>query len=73
VLIENDDTNGEELAVYLTESFGNSVRIDYGTGHELNFVIFLMCLFKIEILNQNDTKAAVLKIFNRFHISCFSY
>jgi serine/threonine-protein phosphatase 2A activator len=71
VLKENDDKNGEELAVYLTESFGNSVRIDYGTGHELNFVIFLMCLFKIEILNENDTKAAVLKIFNRFEISCF--
>ena len=62
------DKKGEELAVYLTESFGNSVRIDYGTGHELSFVIFLMCLFKIEILMEDDTKAAVLKIFNRFEL-----
>nr|AAW24595.1 unknown [Schistosoma japonicum] len=25
----------EEVAGYLTESVGNSIRIDYGTGHEL--------------------------------------
>lgn len=33
-----------ELKIYLYESFGNRTRIDYGTGHELNFFIFLMGL-----------------------------
>lgn len=33
-----------ELCTYLTESFGNKMRIDYGTGHELNFIIFTMGL-----------------------------
>ena len=30
-----------ELAGYLEESFGNPVRIDYGTGHETTFIVFL--------------------------------
>lgn len=34
----------EELLTYLTDSFGNRMRIDYGTGHELNFIIFTMGL-----------------------------
>lgn len=30
-----------ELSGYLEESFGNPTRIDYGTGHETTFIIFL--------------------------------
>ena len=30
-----------ELSPYLTDSFGNPTRIDYGTGHETTFVVFL--------------------------------
>lgn len=30
-----------EVGRYLQESFGNRERIDYGTGHEANFVAFL--------------------------------
>lgn len=37
----------EELIYYFTESFGNRMRIDYGTGHELNFIIFMMGLCDI--------------------------
>lgn len=33
-----------ELAPYLIDAFGNSTRIDYGTGHETGFVLFL-CAF----------------------------
>ncbi|KAG5460588.1 MAG: hypothetical protein BJ554DRAFT_7347 [Olpidium bornovanus] len=33
-----------ELAAYLNSCFGNSTRIDYGSGHELSFVSFLCCL-----------------------------
>jgi serine/threonine-protein phosphatase 2A activator len=33
-----------ELAPYLLHSFGNSVRLDYGTGHETTFVCLLYCL-----------------------------
>lgn len=39
-----DEPLSEELLCYLTESFGNRMRIDYGTGHELNFILFIMGL-----------------------------
>ncbi|PTB76588.1 Phosphotyrosyl phosphatase activator [Trichoderma longibrachiatum ATCC 18648] len=37
----------DEVASYLLGSFGSSQRLDYGTGHELNFVAFLGCLWKL--------------------------
>lgn len=39
-----DEQLQEELYIYLSESFGNRMRIDYGTGHELNFIVFTIGL-----------------------------
>ena len=55
-----------EVKVYLLESFGSYERIDYGTGHELNFVVFLLCLLKLGIYKQEDAKAAINKVFQRY-------
>ncbi|KAM7535017.1 hypothetical protein Aperf_G00000096846 [Anoplocephala perfoliata] len=44
----------DEIITYLTESVGNPVRIDYGTGHELSFIAFLICLFKFGYLKQPE-------------------
>ncbi|SGZ39722.1 uncharacterized protein HGUI_01922 [Hanseniaspora guilliermondii] len=33
-----------EVKHYLMNAFGNRDRMDYGTGHELSFVAFLICL-----------------------------
>uniref|UniRef100_A0A5K4EUV3 Serine/threonine-protein phosphatase 2A activator n=1 Tax=Schistosoma mansoni TaxID=6183 RepID=A0A5K4EUV3_SCHMA len=50
-----------EVSGYLVESFGNSTRIDYGTGHELAFLAFLTCLFKLNILKkQTDSDASTI-------------
>ena len=36
-----------ELEAYFIGSFGSSQRLDYGTGHELSFLAFLGCLWKL--------------------------
>ncbi|XP_021345411.1 serine/threonine-protein phosphatase 2A activator-like isoform X1 [Mizuhopecten yessoensis] len=54
-----------EIAVYLQEGIGNGTRIDYGTGHELSFVAFLCCLFKIGALQEEDAVPVALQVFQR--------
>jgi len=57
----------EELVPYLTASFGNPTRIDYGTGHELNFVALLICLSEMGLIDpRKDGKAACLVAFQRY-------
>ncbi|XP_054162767.1 serine/threonine-protein phosphatase 2A activator-like [Oppia nitens] len=46
------DKDATELRPYLLDSFGNEQRIDYGTGHEMCFVIFLMGLYKLKLMNS---------------------
>lgn len=55
-----------EIMVYLEEGFGNATRIDYGTGHEISFIMFLCCLFKIGFLVDTDFAATACKVFVRF-------
>lgn len=52
-----------EIEAYLVESVGNSTRIDYGSGHEMSFVMFMYCLFKIGFLSLDDQAAAGAIIF----------
>ncbi len=52
-----------EIKVYLIESFGSLERIDYGTGHELNFVVFLFCLLKLGVYKPDDAKAVINRVF----------
>lgn len=37
-----------EFKSYLLGSFGSPQRLDYGTGHELSFLAFLACLWKLD-------------------------
>lgn len=55
-----------EIKIYLQESFGNATRIDYGTGHEISFVMFLCCLCKIGTFKPDDHVAVVLVLFNKY-------
>ncbi|KAJ8106105.1 hypothetical protein OPT61_g9760 [Boeremia exigua] len=43
----SDVSAKSELEAYLLGSFGSSQRLDYGTGHELSFLAFLGCLWKL--------------------------
>ena len=41
---------------YLLTSFGSFVRMEYGTGHETSFAVFLLCLTLIRFLAFNCGK-----------------
>lgn len=45
--VEYAVTPREELKKYLLGSFGSAQRLDYGTGHELSFLAFLGCIWKL--------------------------
>lgn len=61
-----DENAIAEVSTYLTESFGNRNRIDYGSGHELNFAMWLLCFYQLGVLTKADFKAIVLRIFTRY-------
>jgi len=56
----------KELAHYLADSFGNRTRIDYGTGHETNFFVFLYCLARLGVVKEADSRALVLSVFDTY-------
>jgi serine/threonine-protein phosphatase 2A activator len=55
-----------ELKNYLLECFGSYQRLDYGTGHELNFLCFLLVLFCCGFYQESDLSAIVVHIFFRY-------
>ena len=71
------DSNGEEgrdelkavdeLETYFVNSFGSAERLDYGTGHELNFLAFLAGIWKlggfISSPSGDEERALVTRVF----------
>jgi serine/threonine-protein phosphatase 2A activator len=55
-----------EVGGYLLVSFGDEQRIDYGTGHEANFMAFLLCLHRLGLIVEEDFSAIVLHVFNQY-------
>ncbi|XP_073315019.1 uncharacterized protein [Primulina huaijiensis] len=55
-----------ELVPYFTDSFGNSTRIDYGTGHETNFAAWLYCLARLGVVKDEDYQALVSRVFVKY-------
>ncbi|KAG0150769.1 hypothetical protein CROQUDRAFT_57809 [Cronartium quercuum f. sp. fusiforme G11] len=56
----------EEISAYLIESWGNRTRIDYGSGMELNFLCWMLCLRKLEVFSDDDYPALVIKVFWKY-------
>lgn len=59
-----DDAIVREIMPYLLDSFGNSTRIDYGTGHEASFFFALIILMEKKILEPS--KNVILVVFRRY-------
>lgn len=50
----------------MIDSFGSYERIDYGTGHELNFYIFIYCMCKLGIYTKDDYKFLINCVFQKY-------
>jgi len=44
----------DELKAYFLGGFGSAQRLDYGTGHELSFLAFLGCLWKLGAFQEES-------------------
>jgi len=56
----------DEVSVYFNEAWGSRTRIDYGSGMELNFLCWLICLERLGVVGESDHKALVIKVFWRY-------
>ena len=71
---------GEQYAVlarfvkpYLMSSFGSFTRMDYGTGHETSFALFLLCLTLVRFFEPvpDVERQLVLVIFLQYLKLCW--
>ncbi|KAK3673951.1 Serine/threonine-protein phosphatase 2A activator 1 [Recurvomyces mirabilis] len=57
-----------ELRSYLIGSFGSPQRLDYGTGHELSFLAFLGCLWKLDFFQDGEERTIVSSLIQPYLI-----
>lgn len=59
-------SSNAEVHQYFFESFGNRTRLDYGSGHELNFICCLLSLSKLGLISPTDHLNLVLGVFPKY-------
>ncbi|KIY62162.1 Phosphotyrosyl phosphatase activator [Cylindrobasidium torrendii FP15055 ss-10] len=73
ILPTNLDSALPHLRPYFITSFGSFSRMDYGTGHETSFAIFLFCLTTLRIVEPNPDveRMLVMNVFLRYLQVCW--
>lgn len=56
----------EETADYFYNSFGSSERLDYGTGHETNFLLFLFSIYQLGYIQDKYLSFLVMSVFRTY-------
>ena len=61
------------LSPYFLTSFGSFLRMDYGSGHETSFAIFLLCLSLLGFFTSqpDEERQVVLLLFVRYLRLCW--
>jgi len=66
----SEDPSIKQLSCYLHDGFGQPIRLDYGTGHESSFLVFLLALSKVKCFGESPSKATLasvtLSIFHQY-------
>lgn len=52
----------EEVTTYFLSSLGSASRIDYGSGHELHYMIYLLCLYQLSELPRSTFPSLALVV-----------
>jgi len=65
-----------EIKAYFLGSWGSAQRLDYGTGHELSFLAFLACLWKVGVFavkpDGEEERAIVLHVIHPYAYTLFT-
>jgi Phosphotyrosyl phosphate activator (PTPA) protein len=73
-VVDGDEDLGAlpELCAYLNAAFGHPVRLDFGTGHECSFQVFLFSLLKLGCFGSTKDKPPTMRRLRAATISLYT-